>query len=140
MISGAKVDKQNREMTGGYAGDNGNGGGQAVSLRNLKTFSSFKNPIYRLYYGGMLGQMASMNMQGMAGGLLIERLTGSPAIVGAMSLANAIPMVTLSLFGGVIADRVEKKFVLLFGQLAFAIISLAVALALTFGYLSPERH
>jgi MFS family permease len=109
------------------------------SIRNLKTFSSFKNRVYRLYYAGMLGQMASMNMQHIAGGLLLERLTHSPAIVGAMFLANAIPMLILSLFGGVIADRVEKKYVLLLGQVAFALVSLAVAIALTTGYLSTER-
>lgn len=108
-------------------------------LRNLKTFSSFNNGIYRLYYGGMLGQMASMNMQMIAGALLLKRLTDSPAIVGAMSLAHAIPMVILSLFGGVIADRIEKKYVLLLGQVAFALVSLAVALALTTGYLSSEH-
>ncbi len=121
----------------------GMGGGPgrrgAVSFRNLRTFNSFKNPIFRLYYGGMLGQMASMNMQMIAGGMLLKRLTDSPAIVGTMSLANAIPMLILSLFGGVIADRVEKKYVLLFGQIAFALISLGIAIALTLGYLSPER-
>ena len=74
------------------------GNNRASSLRNLKTFSSFKNPVYRLYYGGMLGQMASMNMQGIVGGLLLKSLTvspelpnGSPALMGLMSLANAIP-------------------------------------------------
>ena len=33
-------------------------GGGRISLRNLRTLSSFKNPVYRLYYGAMLGQMA----------------------------------------------------------------------------------
>jgi MFS family permease len=110
-----------------------------TSLRNLRTFNSFKNSTFRLYYFGMLGQMASMNMQMVAGGLLLKRLTGSPGIVGMMSLANAIPMVIMSLIGGVIADRVEKKYVLIFGQSAFALISLSIALLLTLGYLSPER-
>lgn len=119
--------------------NNGNRKGLAA-LRNLKTFGSFKNRIYRLYYGGMLGQMASMNMQQVAGGLLLERLTGSPAIVAAMSFANAIPMLTLSLFGGVIAERAQKKYVLLIGQICFAFTSLSVALALTTGLLSPTRH
>ena len=120
-------------------GSDGGGGRGAVSIRNLKTFSSFKNPVYRLYYGGMLGQMASMNMQMVAGSMLLWRLTNSAAILGAMSFAGSIPMLTLSLFGGVIADRVEKKYVLLFGQLAFALISLGIAIALTLGYLSPDR-
>lgn len=118
----------------------GGGGGRGnFSLRNLKTFNSFKNPVYRLYYFGMLGQMASMNMQMIAGGMLLKRLTGSPAILGAMSFANAIPMLTLALLGGVIADRVQKKYVLLLGQVAFGLVSLGIALALTFGYLGPDR-
>lgn len=110
-----------------------------ISLRNLRTFSSFKNPVYRLYYGGMLGQMVGMNMQMMARSLLIYRLTNSALILGAMSLAFAIPMVSLSLFGGVIADRVQKKYVLLFGQAASAIVSVGVGLTLTLGYLSVEN-
>ena len=109
-----------------------------ISLRNLRTFSSFKNPVYRLYYGGMLGQMVGMNMQMMARSLLIYRLTESPLILGAMSLGFAIPMVSFSLFGGVIADRVQKKYVMLVGQAASAIVSVGVGLTITFGYLSAE--
>ena len=79
------------------------------SLRRLRTFSSFKNPVYRLYYGGMMGQMAAMNMQNLARSLLIYRLTNSAAILGIMSFANAIPMLIFSLCppcrpGGIGAD------------------------------------
>jgi MFS family permease len=109
------------------------------SLRDLRTFTSFKNPIYRLYFGAMLGQNAGMNMQMFARMWLVYRLTGSPAIMGAMGFANAVPMLSLSLFGGVIADRVQKKYVLLIGQAASAVVSLGIALTLTTGYLSPER-
>jgi len=110
------------------------------ALGNLRTFSSLKNRVYRFYYAGMLGQMASMNMQQIASGLLLERLTGSPAIVGLMSLANAIPMLVFSLFGGVIADRIEKKLMLILGQAAFAVLSLGVAIALNVDYLSAARQ
>jgi len=129
----------------GVGGDMGMGMGMPAarpagfSLRNLRTFSSFKNPVYRLYFGGMMGEMAAMNVQMLARSLLIFRLTNSPAILGAMSLAFAIPMLSLALFGGVIADRVQKKYVLLFGQAASAVLSLGVALALALGYLSPEK-
>ncbi|MBI4180901.1 MAG: MFS transporter [Chloroflexi bacterium] len=114
-------------------------GGDRISLRNLGTFSSFKNPVYRIFYGGMVGQMAAMNMQILTGTLLLYRLTGSAAILGVMSLANALPTLFLSLFGGIIADRVQKKYVLQVGQTASAIVSLGVALTLTLGYLSTER-
>ncbi|MBN1847496.1 MAG: MFS transporter [Deltaproteobacteria bacterium] len=106
---------------------------------NIRTFDSLKNPVFRLFYGGMLGQMAAMNMQLVVRSLLIYRLSGSAAILGLMALANAVPMVSLSLFGGVVADRVQKKYVLLTGQSCSAVVSLIVAITLTTGYLSAER-
>jgi MFS family permease len=87
----------------------------------------------------MLGQMAGMNMQMMARSLLIYRLTDSATALGIMGLANAVPMVFFSLFGGVIADRVQKKYVLLAGQISSGLISLVIALFLTFDLLGPDK-
>jgi MFS family permease len=87
----------------------------------------------------MAGHWFSMNMQMVTRSLLVYRITGSGTILGFMGLANSIPMLTLSLLGGVIADRVDKKRVLFLGQGASGLISLSVALALTLGYLSPEH-
>ena len=116
----------------------GIGATRGISL-GKHTFKSFENPVYRLYFGAMVGQWAPMNMQMFARNWLIYRLTGSAVILGAMSFANALPLLSLSLFGGVIADRVQKKNVLLFGQISSAVVSLGIALTLTLGYLSPER-
>lgn len=109
------------------------------SLRNLRTFTSFKSPIYRLYYGALIGQFAAMNMQMLARGLLVFRITDSATILGLMFLANGVPMILFSLFGGVIADRVQKKYVILAGQGASAIVSLGIALSLVLGFLSEDR-
>lgn len=119
-------------MDGGMGGDM-----RGFSLR--KTFSSLKNPVYRLYYAGILGQRASMNMQMIARSLLIYRITGSAAILGVMSLFHAIPMLFLSLVGGVIADRAHKKYVLLIGLAASAVVSLGIALTYSLDYLSLDR-
>ncbi len=110
------------------------------SLRNLRTFTSLKNPVYRIYLASMVAQMAAMNMQMIARSLLVYRLTGSAAILGGIALANAIPMVLLALFGGVIADRVQKKYVVIFGHVASALASLGVAFALTTDYLSAGHE
>jgi MFS family permease len=104
-----------------------------------QTFRSFKNPVYRLYFAGMVGYMAPMNMQMIGRSLLVYRMTGSAAILGIVSLAYALPMLCLSLFGGVIADRMSKKNVIVAGTMGAALVSLVVALALTLGYLGPER-
>ena len=118
----------------------GRGGRMSVtSLRNLRTFTSFKNRVFRIYFLAMLGQMAGMNMQMFARSFLVYRLTESFQPLGVLALANALPMLLFSLFGGVIADRIQKKYVLLAGQAGSAVISVAVALTLTFGYLSADR-
>jgi MFS family permease len=109
------------------------------SFRNLRTFSSFKNRVFLIYFGGMLGQMVGMNMQMMTRSFLIYELTDSALILGAMSLFHAVPMVLLSLFGGVIADRMQKKYVMLYGQAASAVVSAAVGFTLLTGYLSAEN-
>ncbi len=109
------------------------------SLRSVRTFESLKSSGYRFYFFGMVGQWGAMNMQMVTKSLLLYRLTGSAAMLGIMALATAIPQILLSLFGGAIADRVSKKVVLQIGQLASALVSLSVGVALTTGYLSPDN-
>jgi MFS family permease len=100
---------------------------------------SFKNPVYRLYYLSMVGHWSSMNMQMLARNLLIYRISDSGAILGILALANAIPMILLTLPGGVLADRIQKKTIIQIGQVVSIIVSLGTTLTLVFGYLSPEH-
>ena len=109
------------------------------NLRNLHTFDSLSYPAYRFYFFGMVGQWGSMNMQMVTRSLLIYRLTDSAAILGIMSLANAVPMLLLALFGGALADRIRKKAILQVGLAVSGLISLAVALSLSSGYLSAAH-
>jgi MFS family permease len=125
---------QKQISSGNVDGDGGN-----VSTGVLNPFSSFKYPAYRLYFGTMTSQWIAMNMQVVVRSLLIYRITGSGAILGSMALAHAIPMLFLSLYGGVIADRLAKKNILLIGEAGMFFVSLGVALMLTLGYLSVEK-
>jgi MFS family permease len=109
-------------------------------MPDIKTFRSLRNPVFRLYFTGMVGQWVSMNMQMVARSLLIYRISDSGAILGLASLANAIPMILVSLWGGAIADRLQKKSILFLSMAASALVSLAVAFALTTGVLSPDRE
>ena len=68
------------------------GRGHGLNLKDLRTFTSFKNPVFRLYYGAMMGQMAAMNMQMVARSLLVYELTGSGTALGTMALGNAMPL------------------------------------------------
>jgi len=78
-------------------------------------------------------------MQMIARSYLIYELTNSPAILGLLSLCHALPVLFFSIFGGVMADRIQKKYVLLVGLAGSALLSLGVALALSLGYLSSEN-
>ncbi|RJQ39766.1 MAG: MFS transporter [Dehalococcoidia bacterium] len=106
---------------------------------SLKTFSSLKHPPFRFYLGMYLCQYAAMDMRTLAQPLLIYRLTGSVALLGVVALVNAVPGILLPLVGGVIADRLPKKYTILLGQASAMFTSLLVALSLTFGLLSAER-
>ena len=88
----------------------------------------------------MMGQMGAMNMQMVARSWLVYELTDQYVMLGLVMLANAVPMLFLSLFGGVMADRIQKKTVLVYGQSAFALVSLATAVAIVMGVISLERQ
>lgn len=92
---------------------------------------SFRNREFRWFYVAMLGQMASMNMQLVVPGLLAFELTGSFAALGLMGLFGAVPLLLLSMFGGVLADRMPKRTVLQAGQL-LSLLNSAVMSALVF--------
>ena len=75
--------------------------------------------------------MSGMQMQMIARGFLVWDLTGSAGIVGLVSTAGSIPMLGLSLFGGAVADRVERKLLIQMGQGIATAIAIFIALSIT---------
>lgn len=119
--------------------DSINPGGSGRGPGMIKTFDSFRTPIYRVYYGAMAGQWAVQSMLMMTNSLLVYRLTGSGAVIGLVVLAQALPQILIALLGGTIADRVQKKYILLFTQILLAIVAFAFALLFSLGYVDGER-
>ncbi len=78
-------------------------------------------------------QMTAMNMQMVARSWFMYELTGSAVMLGAVGLGSALPMLTVSLFGGVLADRMRKKSILVAGQFASALVALGIAVSITVG-------
>ncbi len=119
--------------------DKKRGGRFRLDSRNVRTFSSLENPVFRLYFGAMAGWMAAMNSRMIARSLLVYLVSGSATVLGLMALANSVPMFFFSLYGGVLADRVQKKLVLLIGVIFSGISSVALGLCITLGFLGPEH-
>ena len=109
------------------------------SLRGLRTFESVSSTRFRWYFLSMFSLFGAMNMQMLVKGVLVFQLTGSFAALGALSLANAIPGLLVSLPGGVIADRVPKKIIQQVGSTLNALNTLAIAILLVAGVLRWEH-
>ncbi len=65
---------------------------------------------------GSLGSSFAMNMQIIARGWLVYELTASPLDLGWVTMSFMVPTVLFSLYGGVLADRLPKKKVIVSAQ------------------------
>jgi MFS family permease len=88
-----------------------------------------------LLWLGMLALMGGMQMQMLARGYLVYDLTGSAALLGVVNAGSSIPMLVLALFGGAIADRMERKRLIQIGQGIAGLLSLVVAFAIYTGHI-----
>ena len=90
-----------------------------------------ENRDFRLLWFGMLAWMCAMQMQMLARAYLVYELTDhNAAILGIVSAANALPLLVLALFGGVIADRLEGKRIIQLSQISLALLALFIALSI----------
>jgi MFS family permease len=82
---------------------------------------------YRLYFYGQLVSTSGTWMQTVALGWLVLRITNSGFAVGVVTALQFLPMLLLGTYGGVIADRLEKRRTLIATQAGMAFSSAALA-------------
>jgi MFS family permease len=97
--------------------------------RLLSGFRALRVRNYRLYWFGQLVSMTGSWVQTTAQALLVLQMTSSPLAIGLVATFQFLPVMLLSLFGGVIADRVPRYRMILLTQ------TLAMILATVFGAL-----
>ena len=107
------------------------------STSSFRTFASLKDADFRLFWAASMAQMAGMNMQMMVRTWYMYFLTERATMVGAVSLASALPMLFLSPIGGIIADRIQKRHMLTAGQAASGALGLAIAVAVQTEIITP---
>ncbi len=91
------------------------------------TFASLASPGYRLLFQGNYVTQIGMWMQQVAFGWLVLELTDSPFYLGLAGFFRAIPMLLISPFGGVLADRIERRRLLILSQAAMGLIAVVLA-------------
>lgn len=95
-----------------------------------KTFSALRVRNFRLYFIGQVVSVSGTWMQTVALGLLIlsDHLHGNGLDVGVATALQYLPMLLFGTLGGVVADRVDKRRLLVVTQAAAALLALALAL------------
>ena len=88
------------------------------SVRRLPIFESLHNRDFRWFWLARLAHSASMEMGSVALGWLACRLTGSALALGWVASARSIARLILSLYGGALADRLQKRQVLVWARAA----------------------
>jgi len=87
-----------------------------METRVSRTFKAFQYRDFRLMWIGACTSSIGTWMQIVAQGWLIYRLSHSPFLLALDQFLGGIPIFLFSLVGGVIADRVERRRILLASQ------------------------
>jgi MFS family permease len=82
---------------------------------------------FRLFFIGQGISLVGTWLQNVGEGWLILTLTNSPFYVGLTSALSSLGVLLFSLYAGVIADRVDKRRVIVFMQIAFMLEALTVS-------------
>ena len=100
-------------------------------------FRALRHPNFRLYTGGQLVSLVGTWMQSVAQGWLMHRLTHSAMWLGLLGFTQFLPVMFISLWGGVVADRIDRRRLLLLTQSLFLVQAAALATLVTLGVVRP---
>ncbi|HLV94392.1 MAG TPA: MFS transporter [Candidatus Acidoferrales bacterium] len=82
---------------------------------------------FQLFFSGQLISLVGTWMDNIAEGWLVYRLTHSPLLLGVATFAGQIPVFLLAPLGGMIADRWDRRKVVIGTQAASMVIASALA-------------
>jgi MFS family permease len=103
----------------------GNSPSQKLSWQ--KTFAALKHRNYRLWFWGQMVSLFGTWMQTTAQGFLIYQLTHSSAYLGYVGFASGVPSWLFMMYGGVVADRVSRRKLLIITQSIMMILAFVLA-------------
>ncbi len=98
----------------------------AVSVQYSTAGAAFQYPNFRLFQAARFLVVAGLEMQSVAVGWQIYEITRRPLDLGLAGLAQFLPGLLLFLLGGHVADRFDRRYVLLACYSSFAVCALAL--------------
>jgi MFS family permease len=92
---------------------------------------------FRLLFFGQLVSLTGSQMQTVAVPYQIYKLTGSSLALGLLGLCRVVPIVLFAVFGGVIADALDRRRLMFLSQSLMAACSVTLAWTTRTGHITP---
>ena len=110
---------------------------EADSRGRLSTFHSLRYKDFNLLLQGQVGAAASMWMENLARPLLIFELTESALMVGLLQATRMAPQLLLGIWAGVMADRMDKRRILLISKMVTLVSHFLTGVLILTGVIEP---
>jgi MFS family permease len=91
---------------------------------------------FRVFYAGQILSLCGTWMQSTAQGWLVLELTNSALLLGVVTAAGSLPSLVLTLWAGVVADRGDKRRIILLADIVMGLQSLALAVLTHLGLIT----
>jgi MFS family permease len=91
------------------------------------TFRALQHRNFQLFFGGQLISLTGTWMQTVAQSWLVYRMTGSSLLLGTVGFFSQFPVFILASVGGTLADRVDRRRVVIGTQVSSMILAFALA-------------
>jgi MFS family permease len=109
-----------------------------IVKRRSQMFRALGHRNYRLFWTGAFLSNTGTWMQAVAQGWLVLQLTNSPFWLGVDGFMAMAPGLVLTLLGGVFADLVDRRRLLLYTQIVAGVASLGLAVLVSTGVIHKE--
>ena len=101
-----------------------------------RTFAALKVRNFRLYFVGQLISTSGTWMQSVAQGWLVLQISGSAVDLGFAVALQFLPTLIAGSYGGLMADRHEKRVILYYTQTAAGLLALLLGILVSVGHVS----
>ncbi|MDQ3556184.1 MAG: MFS transporter, partial [Gemmatimonadota bacterium] len=102
----------------------------------VRAFAALRHRNFRLFYTGQFLSLIGTWMQSTAQGWLVLELTDSEFLLGITAAAGSLPVLFFTLYAGVVADRMDKRRILLAAQTVALLQALAMAVLTDLGMIT----
>lgn len=107
-----------------------------IPMKLSPALSALQSRDFRVYWIGQAISLVGTWMQFMAQSWVVTELSASAAVVAWLNVVASLPVLLLSLKAGALADRLEKRRILILTQLGFMLCAFALAGLVYSGHLA----